>query len=141
MIQITIGWIGQLQCADTNIIETLIIVEQHAPICISTFAVFHLLTSLSRFTCFSTSGRPMHEQPGDRKHVVTSLIGADTKCFESPYVTMASFNVREQISYKSSLSNNMHSSAFPPIDRMTKPHCMAPQRYDAACSLRRNSTT
>merc|ERR1719156_485587 len=50
--------------------------------------------------------------PGNRRHVVTPLMAADTRWFKSPYVGVVNFKVRKQMSYKASLSSNMHSSAF-----------------------------
>merc|ERR1719428_2114279 len=50
--------------------------------------------------------------PGKRRHVVTPLMAAETRWFKSPYVGVVSFRVRKQMSYKASLSSNMHSSAF-----------------------------
>merc|ERR1719316_2348715 len=50
--------------------------------------------------------------PGNRRQHVTPERPALTRWFRSPYVGVVNFKVRKQMSYKASLSNKKHSSAF-----------------------------
>merc|ERR1719447_1117465 len=50
--------------------------------------------------------------PGNRKHVVTPLMVADTRWLRSPYVGVVNFKVRKQMSYNASLSIQKVSSVF-----------------------------
>ena len=49
----------------------------------------------------------------DRMHVVTPVIEADTRLLRFPFVRVVSFSVRKQMSYKPSLSTNVHASRLP----------------------------